>query len=88
MQPDHVKVLLKCTQHRQSMDLCVRIHRGVPDPLRCQAGGGGVPLGSGNPLCRECQAMLQGQRLGEVVNDLTRHGWSEHIKAGAVIVAC
>jgi hypothetical protein len=88
MQPNHVKVLLKCTRHREFMDLCVRVQRAVPDRLRCQAGGGAISLGTGNPLCPECQDLLQGQRLAERVNDLTRHGWSEHLSAGAVVVAC
>jgi hypothetical protein len=88
MQPNHVKVLLKCIRHRQSMELCVRVDRGVPEDLRCQAGGGSISLGTGNPLCQQCQDLLQGQRLAERVNDLTRLGWSEHVRAGAVVVAC
>lgn len=87
MQPHHVKVLLRCTRRRESMELCVRVHRGVPEELRCRPGGG-LSLAGGSPLCEECQALLDGQRLGDVVNDLTRRGWSEHVKAGAVIVAC
>lgn len=86
MQPNHVKVLLRCTRHRESIELCVRVHRGVPDDLRCQPGGA-VAMG-GSPVCAECQELLRGQRLGEMVNDLTRNGWSDHVKAGAVVVAC
>jgi hypothetical protein len=86
VQPNHVKVLLKCTRHRESVNLCVRVHRGVPDKLRCSPGGG-LPFGTGNPLCPDCRDLLRGQRLSEVVNDLTRHGWSEHVTAGAVVIA-
>jgi hypothetical protein len=87
VQPDHVKVLLECTRRRESMNLYVRVRRGVPPELRCQPGGGGVSLGTGNPLCEKCQSLLR-DGLGEVVDDLTRRGWSEHVKAGAVMVAC
>ena len=88
MQPNHVKVHLICTRHREFMDLCVRVDRGVPEDLRCQASGGSISLGTDNPLCQQCQDLLQGQRLAERVNDLTRHGWSEHVRDGAVVVAC
>jgi hypothetical protein len=86
-QPNYVSVLVKCSRHGQSINACVPVQRGVPEPLRCQPAGG-VPLGGGSPLCEECQELLRGPRLRDVVNDLTRRGWSDHIKAGAVVVAC
>lgn len=87
MQPNFVKVRLNCAHRQQSMDLCVRVPRGVPEPLRCSPSGG-IPDGSGNALCEECQDLLRGERLTEVVNELTRRGWSEYLRAGTVTVAC
>jgi hypothetical protein len=87
MQPNYVNVLVRCQRHGKSISACVRVQRGVPEELRCQPGGG-IPLGGGNPLCQECQDLLRGSRLQDVVNNLTRRGWSDHIKASAVVVSC
>lgn len=87
MQPDHVLVRLQCNTRRQEATFCVRVQTGVPAALRCTpstgAGGGGS-----SQLCDECRALLQGDKLGQRVQDLVRRGWGDHIKTGAVLVAC
>lgn len=92
MQPNYVKVRVTCKRRHQTMNLCVRVERGVPEPLRCSPSGGsptgGAVPDSGGALCDECQELLRGQRLAEIVNSLTRHGWSEHLRAGTVDVTC
>lgn len=89
MQPNWVTVTLRCNDRGQTLgSICVQVSRAVPEELRCQPGGGSAS-GSGPDVCRECQRLLsEPGRLREVVNDLTRRGWSEHVKAGAVVVAC
>ncbi len=88
MQPNWVRVSLRCKHRGQAVDLCVRVSRGVPDGLRCQPGGGSA-FGGGPDVCDECKRLLSDDaRLREVVDDLTRRGWNDHIKAGTVVVAC
>lgn len=87
MQPDHVLVRVRCNTRRQEVTLCVRVNRGVPDQLRCTPSGG-VGGGGASPLCGECSALLQGDRLSRRVDELVRRGWSDHVKAGAVVVTC
>lgn len=53
MQPNYVKVLLKSLRHRESIDLCVRIFRPVPDELRCRVGGGQAVGGCRRPGRRQ-----------------------------------
>lgn len=88
MQPNWVGVSLRCKDRGQTLNLCVQVSRGVPDELRCQPGGGSAS-GSGPDVCAECRRLLSDAgRLREVVDDLIRRGWSDHVKAGAVVVAC
>jgi hypothetical protein len=87
MQPDHALVRLRCNVRREELTLCVRVNRGVPESLRCTPSGGGVSGGTA-PICADCTALLQGDRLAQRVNELTRRGWSDHIREGAVIVTC
>jgi hypothetical protein len=87
MQPDHVLVRLQCNTRHEVLTLCVRVGRGVPEALRCTPSGGGVPGGTA-PVCSDCSALLQGNRLSQRVDELVRRGWSDHLKAGAVVVAC
>lgn len=86
MQPDHVLVRLQCNVRHQELNLCVRVNRGVPDALRCTPSGGAVS-GGGSPVCPDCSALLQGDRLSRRVDELVRRGWSDHLKAGAVVTA-
>jgi len=86
MQPDHVLVRLRCNVRREELTLCVRVNRGVPEGLRCTPSGGGG--GGAAPVCADCSALLQGDRLSRRVNELVRRGWADHLKAGAVIVTC
>lgn len=87
MKPDHVLVRVRCNARREELTFCVRVNRGVPDELRCTPSGGGSS-GGGSPLCSDCQALLQGDRLSEAVQEIVRRGWSEHVSAGAVVVSC
>lgn len=89
MQPNYVKATLRCKTRRQTVGpMCVQVSRGVPEELRCSPGGGSVSGGSVD-VCDECRRLLTDlAQLRAVVDDLTRNGWSAHIKAGAVIVEC
>jgi hypothetical protein len=87
MQPDHVLVRLCCNTRREELTFCVRVNRGVPEALRCTPSGDGGP-GGGPRVCEDCQALLQGDRLSQRVQELVRRGWSDHLKAGAVVVSC
>lgn len=87
MQPNHVLVRLRCNARREELTLCVRANRGVPEALRCTPSGGAVSGGTA-PLCADCSALLQGDRLSHRVDELVRRGWSDHLRAGAVVVAC
>jgi hypothetical protein len=84
--PNHVLTRLECRSHRESLNLCVRVDRGVPEKLRCTPSGG-LGLG-GSSLCRECSDLVVGNRLRDEVNARTRRGWDDHLKAGAVVVGC
>lgn len=87
MQPDHVLVRLCCNVRRQELSFCVRVNRAVPDALRCtpsRSGGGGSPA----QVCSACMSLLQGDRLARRVDELVSRGWSDHLKAGAVVVTC
>lgn len=88
MQPNHVLVRVRCNARREELTLCVRVNRGVPEELRCTPSGGGGASGGPAPLCAECMALLQGNRLSHRVDELVRRGWSDHLKAGAVVVTC
>jgi hypothetical protein len=87
MSPRHVLVVLACAHGE--VRLCVPVERGVPDELRCSPGGA-IGRGSGGPsVCDGCRRLLnEPGALRELVNDLTRRGWSEHVKAGAVRISC
>lgn len=87
MQPNHVLVRVRCNVRHEELTLCVRVNRGVPEGLRCTPGGGGSS-GGASPLCAECMALLQGDRLSRHVDEQVRRGWSDHLRAGAVIVTC
>lgn len=88
MRPDYVLVTLRCTTRpaQPPVELCVKVERGVPDEIRCTPSGGAAG-NVGGPSCPRCAELLAG-RINEVVNDLTRRGWAEHVKAGSVIVEC
>lgn len=86
--PNYTKVRLECRGNHPPILLCVRVERGVPARLRCQPGGS-VSVGGGSPTCPGCSDLLQnGAKLQRVVNDTTRRGWDDHMKAGAVIIRC
>jgi len=88
LEPNYVRVVLNCSVRRgQSTEICVRVERGVPEPLRCTPSGGAPSVGGGGHPCPSCAVLLAG-RIAEVVNDRIRRGWSEHIEAGAVRVDC
>lgn len=87
MQPDHVLVRLRCNVRREELTLCVRVNRGVPEGLRCTPSGGGVSGGAAT-VCSDCSALLEGDQLSRHVDELVRRGWSDHLKAGAVVVTC
>lgn len=88
MQPNnHVRVRIVCRKRGRELSLCVQVSRGVPAPLRCTPQGGGS--GGGPDVCAECRRLLlERGRITEVVNDLIRRGWNDHLKDGAVVVAC
>lgn len=88
MQPDHVLVKLRCRVRLQELAFCVRINRGVPEVLRCTPATGGVSGGGTSPLCDECSALLEGDRLSRRVHEMTQRGWSDHMQTGAVVVTC
>ena len=86
MQPNHVLVRLRCNVRHAELTFCVRVSRGVPEDLRCTPSSGGA--GGTTEVCAECSALLQPGQLSERVNDLVRRGWSDHLKAGAVVITC
>lgn len=88
MQPDRVRVRVRCNVRRDELNLCVRVHRGVPEGLRCTPSGGGGSSGGTAPLCDECMALLKGDQLSRRVDELVSRGWSDHLEAGAVVVTC
>lgn len=85
MQPDHVLVRLRCNVRREEFSLCVRINRGIPEALRCTPSGGAASAAAA-PVCADCSALLQGDRLSQRVDELVRRGWSDHLDVGAVVV--
>lgn len=88
MQPDHVLVRLRCNVRRQELEFCVRVNRGVPEALRCTPAAGGGSGGGSSPVCVDCSALLVGDRLSRRVNEVTQRGWSDHLRAGAVVLTC
>lgn len=87
IQPNYVKVQLRCSRRQESLELCVRVDRGVPEDLRCTPSGSAAS-GTGSGVCDECDALLRGDELAQMVNELTRRGWSDHRREGAVLVGC
>lgn len=87
MNQNFVKVSIKCTSMRRSLDFCVRVDRGVPDQLRCQPSGGSGASGPSG-VCPDCEILLQPGRLATRVNQLVSRGWSEYVREGSVVIAC
>ena len=89
MQPNYVRVLLRCTRDHSSTEFCVRVERGVPDPIRCNPGGPVSSAGAvGGSRCSNCSEILLPGRLSEAVNERTRRGWADSIRDGAVVLDC
>lgn len=91
MQPNYVKVEIRCGTSGNSIPLCVRVDRGVPPQLRCTPSGGAAGSSAGSAhTCRKCDALLTegGNRLSEQVQRLIARGWDAHLRAGAVHVTC
>ena len=88
MQPNYVKVEIRCGTNGSAIPLCVRVDRGVPPQLRCTPSGGAA--GSSAHTCLKCDALLTegGNRLSEQVQQLIARGWDTHLRAGAVHVIC
>lgn len=89
----HVKVKLLCTRCQHGMDLCVLVHRNVPQPIACSPGAPISGGGGGNPYLLSCPAcglcwQMSASEMQERVNDKTRRGWGEHVRDGAVVLLC
>lgn len=85
---NYTKVRLECGGGGPPISLCVRVERGVPSKLRCTPGGP-ASASNGSDGCPRCADLLtDGGKLREVVNGLTRRGWDDHVKAGAVVIRC
>jgi hypothetical protein len=91
MQPNFVKVEVRCGSKGTTMPLCVRVDRGVPPQLRCTPSGGGRGSSVSSPRpCPGCAALLAdgGNRLTEKVQQLVARGWNTHLRSGAVLINC
>ena len=86
---DFVKVQIRCNRCGNVMEgLCVQVDRNVPEPLRCQPGGGGV--GGPGIRCPGCTGPCfedSGELQRAVAAEVTG-GWGRHHKRGAVLVEC
>ena len=90
----HVKVKLVCKRCQHGMDLCVLVHRNVPQPIACSpgapisGGGGGVmPYTLSCPSCGLSWRMSVAE-MQDRVDDVTRRGWGQHMREGAVVLYC
>lgn len=86
---DFVKVHVRCNRCGNVMEgWCVHVDRNVPEPLRCQPGGGGG--GAPEVRCPNCQApcFRDARELERVVAEEVSRGWGRHQRSGAVIVEC
>lgn len=90
MQPNYVKVEIRCGTRGNAISLCVRVDRGVPPQLRCTPSGGAGSSAGSAQTCRKCDALLTkgGNRLSEQVQQLIARGWDTHLRFGAVQVTC
>ncbi|TCC43500.1 hypothetical protein [Kribbella sindirgiensis] len=80
-----VNVVVRCRDHHiSSTTFCLRVHREVPDPLRCNpgGGGGGATLGGLGPC--HCTHSLSIADLVRLVEDAMRRGLGQWIRLGAV----
>lgn len=91
MQPNCVKVEIRCGTRGSRIPLCVRVDRGVPPQLRCPPSGGAADSSTAaHHTCRSCEALLVegGNRPSEQVKQLIARGWDSHLRSGAVLVTC
>jgi hypothetical protein len=88
-QQEYANVRVRCKRCGHEMTWCVNVDRNVPEPLRCQPGGGGGGRPSGI-RCGECSApsFRSVDDLRSAVAAALRRGWGPHVKAGAVEVEC
>ena len=85
--PNFVNVRLQC-RCGGALTWCVRIERGVPDPLRCSPGGGGG--GTNDVRCGQCGHRCFGSigAFENAVRSEVDRGWGRHIQRGAVVIEC
>ena len=89
----HVKVKLVCERCRHVMDLCVLVHRNVPQPIECSPGAPISGGGGGNPFTLSCPScglswQMSVSEMQDRVDDITRRGWGQHVRDGAVVLHC
>lgn len=85
--PNFVNVSVQC-RCGHSVTWCVRIDRGVPEPLRCVPRGGGGAISE--IRCQQCSHRCFAS-LGDFENAVRREvdrGWGRHIRAGVVTIEC
>lgn len=92
MDPHMVKTVLRCGRCHHEMEMCVRVHRGVPAFLRCNHASHGGPSrgGSGGLACPQCSCdwHIDGDRLVAMVEAALAGGMQEWKQRGAVVIDC
>lgn len=84
-----VCVVIECRCKERITGWCVRISRNVPADLRCSPNPGGGPSGPRAILCPNGHRCFEDpEDLERAVEALTRGGWGQWQREGAVIVRC
>lgn len=87
-----VKTRLECGRCRRSVNMCVRVRRGVPDFLRCEHDqhGGVRKDGSGGIVCEQCGSLwrLSGDDLTQEVERLLNGDMPTWRRERAVVLVC
>jgi hypothetical protein len=91
-QQNMARVRLHCDRCGESVGICVRIRRGVPDFLRCQhdSHGGVQKDGNGELTCESCGCpwRLGSADLSGRVEDALSSNMAEWKRQGAVVLRC
>ena len=82
-----VRTVIHCSRHRRdSGELCVKVDREVPRPLRCTPyPGGNSAEGSGSLNC-PCEGRFDTADLVRRVADALRRGVGRWIQLGHVVI--